>query len=127
MDDSTIWEPWQPEVGARVRVRLSNECRVGCREAAPPPHVSNDDLRAMMRTGIDVGVLYARDIALTSGHPAQCDGIAGTVTLVDRDPDKSGHYYQVMFDHLVEPGALIGMDLAAIELVPDDGWAKERA
>lgn len=39
------------------------------------------------------------------------------MTDVNRSMD-FGHYYRVMFDDAIEPGAYIGLDLAAIELEP---------
>ena len=101
----------------RVRVRLSSECQTECVNAAPPPTVSDDELRAMMRSGVDVATRYRGDNWVT-GHPEAVDGVSGTVTSVDRHSDMRGHYYRVMFDQTVDPGALIGMDLAAAELEP---------
>lgn len=110
-----FWEPWQPEIGQRVRVKLNGECQVEAHGAAPPPTVSDDELRSMMQAGEDVANRYYRDEWIT-GHPEVVNGVSGTVTSVDRRSDMAGHYYRVMFDQTVEPGALIGIDLAAVEL-----------
>lgn len=114
---SDIWEPWQPTVGQRVRVRLSPECKTACVNAAPPPTVMDDQLRSMMRNGVDVARRYQGDTWI-EGHPAAVDGVEGEITSIDRADEMMGHYYRVMFDQTIEPGALIGVDLAAIELEP---------
>lgn len=113
---SDVWEPWQPVIGQRVRIRLSLECQARAYHAAPPPSVSDDDLREMMRARVDVANRYAHDEWKT-GHPEVLDGAEGTVTDVNRAID-FGHFYRVMFDEAIEPGAYIGIDLAAIELEP---------
>ncbi len=112
---SEIWEPWRPEIGQRVRVRLSAECKTECHGAAPPPTVSDDELRTMMRAGEDVSTKYYRDEWI-AGHPEGFDGARGMIVSIDRQAGMAGHFYRVMFDETVEPGAYIGGDLAAVEL-----------
>jgi hypothetical protein len=70
----------------------------------------------MMRARVDVANRYAHD-EWREGHPDELDGVEGTVTDINRAMD-FGHYYRVMFDRTVEPGAYIGLDLAAAELEP---------
>lgn len=113
---SDIWEPWRPEIGQRVKIRLSAECQVRAFSASPPPGVSDDDLREMMRARVDVANRYAHD-EWRDGHPEWLDGSEGTVTDVNRAMDY-GHYYRVMFDEAVGPDSYVGIDLAAIELEP---------
>ncbi len=90
---SYVWEPWQPAVGDRVRVRLSGECRWD-------------------RDGI------AQD---DPGHDEEMlDGLLGTVTKHVPNVWKDGHHYRVEFE--VCPCGLATPDdpcyewLAAIEL-----------
>lgn len=111
-----IWEPWMPTIGQRVRVRLSAECQVTAYNASPPPSVSDDELREMLVSRMDVAQRYARDEWIT-GHPEVIDGAKGMVTDINRALD-FGHYYRIMFDATIEPGSFIGIDLAAIELEP---------
>lgn len=111
-----VWEPWRPEIGQRVRIRLSAECQSRGYHAAPPPSVSDDELREMMRARVDVASRYARD-EWSTGHPDVVDGIEGSVTDINRALDY-GHFYRVMFDVAIGDGAFIGMDMAAIELEP---------
>lgn len=113
---SKVWEPWTPGVGERVRVRLSAECEAQTFEATPPASIDDDELRAMMQSGVDVANQFATDNWI-KGHPPAVDGACGVVTNVDRDMEY-GHYYRVMFEQTVEPGAFVGIDLAAIELEP---------
>lgn len=114
---SDIWEPWVPEIGQRVRVRLSGECRVEKQLVTPPPHVSDDEVRRRTFAGEDVATIYSVTKHHTD-HPEQFEGETGTVALVDRSEELSGHYYRVMFDRLVQPGRYLGVDLAAVELEP---------
>ena len=113
---SDIWEPWLPVIGQRVRIRLSAECQARMFEARPSPWVRDDDLREMMRNRVDVANRFARD-EWHDGHPDGVDGAEGTVTDINRALD-FGHYYRVMFDETLGPGAHIGGDFAAIELEP---------
>lgn len=115
-EERRVWEPWVPEIGQRVRVRLSAECQTRMNHASPPPSVSDRTLRDMMRARVDVAARFARDDWMT-GHPGAMDGVEGTVTDIDQTLD-DGHYYRVMFDRNTEPDDYVGCDLAAIELEP---------
>ena len=115
-----IWEPWRPEIGQRVRVRTSAECRVNAYEATLPPGVDDDTLRRLMLDRMDVANRFATDTWIT-GHPECVDGAEGIVTDVRREAGMQGHYYHVMFGEAVGPEAVVGIDMAAIELEPADG------
>jgi hypothetical protein len=67
---STVYEPWSPKVGDRVRVRLSGECRWDRDGAA------EDD----------------------PSHDAILDGQLGTVVEIDRPAWHRGHDYFVALD-----------------------------
>lgn len=112
-----VWEPWRPEIGQRVRIRLSAECQAVMHAAAPPPTVSDDELRNLMSRGVDVATMFARDNQET-GHPRCLDGVRGEITAVYRDDAALGHYYRVLFDDVVGVNMYIGGDFAAIELEP---------
>ena len=96
---SEFWEPWQPEIGQRVRIRLSAECNVSwC------------------------------DDRYRDGHPIEADGATGTVVKDRPDPPLWGatHPYVVVFDEpIVAPLFADGREsmwhgnyFAAIELEP---------
>ena len=104
LDESTksreFFEPWHPEVGQRVRVRLSGECR------APLEPLSG---------GLRVGATYR--------HPQEFDGLSGTVIETrDKFYENSGHQYHVQLDtHVWVNGEPFWLDhFAAIELEPID-------
>ena len=117
LDESTksreFFEPWHPEVGQRVRVRLSGECRRPLHPEAPA--------RA------EGGVEY--------GHPEEFDGAIGRVSdalkvygliagfdyiqeVLDWNA-KYGHYYNVEME-MPWPGGWSDGCFAAIELEPID-------
>lgn len=99
-----FYEPWHPEVGQRVRVRLSGECNLPTRAGTPSAHMQ-------------------------PGHDVKFDGLIGTVTdrslICDDDReflDHYGHLYEVEFDIPVLIGNTVfqAEDLAAIEIEPID-------
>jgi hypothetical protein len=94
-----FWEPWQPEVGARVRVRYPGECNV------------------------DWGSVGDR-LGEYPGHPEEFDGVTGRVFQID--PHYGAHKYAVLFDLPVavvrkDDAKARGAHFAAIELEPLDG------
>lgn len=110
---SNIWEPWTPQIGQRVRVRLSAEClSSGVVTHAP---VDNAALRALIESGGDANQWGVE--SEETGHPPEIDGVEGTVLAIDRAID-DGHYYRVWFDAPVRPSECWGLDMAAIELEP---------
>lgn len=100
---SEAWEPWLPQVGDRVRVRLSGECRIEHDGEKGHPAVIDG------ATGV-----------VTTLHAPLCL-IVGTCLYADQ-----GHGYFVDLDVPVsdlpdEPtNLLVGTHLAAIELEPLD-------
>jgi hypothetical protein len=110
-----VWEPWRPEIGQRVRVRVSAECQAGGVATRAP--MSNRALRDLIESGGDAngwGVASPQE-----GHESEIDGVEGTVIAIDRRVEH-GHYYRVWFDKPIMPMVLLGLDLAAIELEPVD-------
>lgn len=98
----TIWEPVRFEVGDRVRVRLSGECKIAGEPGGP------------MAT---YGVV---------GCPLEFDGLSGVVADVTgwrgREPIQ-GHHIHVLFDEAVlwQGHRVKGDIFAACELIPLDG------
>jgi hypothetical protein len=105
-EPDTIWEPWRPEVGQRVQIRLSGECQ-------------HEATSVHLVTGVEMGRAY--------GHPADLDGRTGQVGVAPTPSDLSwsdGHVYAVYLDEplLVADGVrVVGLALAACELIPLDG------
>lgn len=102
-----FWEPWQPQVGDRVRVMLSPECRAVFRSRWA-------DSRQLMN-------------APSLTHIAGEDGRVGTVIDIEHaDEDIApGHIYLTQFDRPVFSSA-VGLfaeasTFAAVELEPLDG------
>lgn len=93
-------EPWQPQIGDRVRVRLNGECQAA--------------FVSRFGTGQAFG---------TSSHIAESDGEIGTVSvfgeLLISNPD---HPFTVEFDKLIwsasEASFFFGAAYAACELEP---------
>lgn len=63
MNSAEVWEPWQPKVGQRVRVRLSAECNMeyspetrGVRVSKHPVFGHPDVLDGMVGKVISVGL-----------------------------------------------------------------------
>jgi hypothetical protein len=85
-----VWQPWQPGIGDRVRVRLSGECR------------------------------WDRDGAATAtdnpGHDRVLDGQLGTAVEYDPNIWHSDHDYFVALD--TSPFDDVGEWLTAAELEP---------
>lgn len=108
-DCPAFYEPWQPKVGDRVRVRLSGECQAVCiyyRRAGAPLHKNIPDGR--------IGTVV-------EGHP-MID--ANDARLHARD----GHTYPVEFDDavLAPYGFIVGSHFAATELEPLDDDRERR-
>ena len=107
------YEPWHPQLGDRVRVRLSGECPVTPPEAEFKP----ESFTASVMREIDWP---------EKGHPEQLDGVEGTVDKITHEMDDvvdwwHGHWYGVWFDQPVkfEGGILChGLGFAAVELEP---------
>ena len=83
VDLDAPWQPWTPQVGDRVRVRLSGECR---RENDPNSPLSG------------AGVL--------EGHTLLRHGMTGTVDRLCRHSDcvRYGHVYTVILDEPIRLG-----------------------
>lgn len=105
----TPWEPWQPKIGQRVRIRLSRECD--------------------MRLDPDAGVVRRGDAR--AGDPAHNPDEDGRLGVVERhiEPGKSpsgddslrhGHAWFVRWvvPMKVGRGSYSGADYAACELEP---------
>lgn len=56
LDEPEVWEPWQPEIGRRVQVRLSPECRWSHLVAPPGSMATVVDV---LRSREDGGHSYA--------------------------------------------------------------------
>ena len=118
-ETTEYYEPWKPELGDRVRVRLSGECQDTPSEFDYPT-----------QSPIHVGWMQTlmRQVGWPDrGHPSAIEGTIGTVDqitheLEDLIPDWwHGHWYSVWFDTPVVLGAgvvLSGIQLAAVELEP---------
>lgn len=117
MSDSDVWEPWVPEVGQRVRVRLSAECRTEFEVARLAGQMTDDEARRRTLAGQDVFAFEDEDESFTT-HPNHIDGVTGVVGLIDRSPDSDGHFYRVLFDVKLMPDAIVGAHLSAAELEP---------
>lgn len=95
-EPDTVYEPWKPQVGDRVRISLSPECQQK---------------------------LYSWDALgspspIPGNHEWLCNGETGVIVDIDREPGvfgdpPNGHFYVVECDHGLE-------DFAAIELLPLD-------
>lgn len=101
--EQRFYEPWQPTVGQRVRVRLSGECR------------------RKLTDGV------GKQIGRRFGHHESFDGIGGVVTsplfASHSEPNSSqGHPYLVLFesDVTIDGHECVGDYFAAIELEPID-------
>ena len=100
---ASVWEPWQPQVGDRVRILLSGEC--GYHREVPR----------------DILPLWAMR-AMEAGFFARADGATGVVEYISRSDEEFwqecvrgsspaeaerifrsmlGHWYCVKFDHPV--------------------------
>lgn len=92
-----FWEPWQPAIGQRVRVRLSGECPAE-RENEMPRHLI--------------------------GHEPHVNGVTGIVTEPNECGCWNGHRFRVSFDVVQHsrryPDLLFlsGSVYAALELEP---------
>ena len=95
-----VWEPWQPQVGQRVRLRISPECE---------PHHDED-------FNYSWDYSFALPAALRSGHSGTIIGLVGGVFA------DLGHPYHVEFDDPIQVpwwnGGLVATKCAAIELEP---------
>lgn len=100
MEPEAVWEPWQPEVGQRVRIRLSGECPIEYRHA-------------------EAGYDRIRKVIEPVGHNPDESGRVGTVSAVQRE-ERGGHYYMVDYDRLLWQDDMwwAGAVYAAIELEP---------
>lgn len=109
IDEQTVerdgfWEPWQPVVGQRVRVRLNAECRVKPEEDSP-----DSDLQIV-------------------GHHDDEDGSIGQIKAIFTEMEspllvEQGHRFGVWWDGgMRKRGAdwVLGNVYAAIELEPLD-------
>lgn len=99
MDKREFWEPWRPEIGQWVRVRLSAECNQSW--FVTPIHA------------------YGSNVLQLDRHPAALDGATGEVIRVVEDD--GGHPYLVEFDEPVRIRltARVAQSLhAALELEP---------
>ena len=96
MEDSPeeVWEPWLPEPGTPVMVRISDEC--------PLPHQEWEH----RRTG-----------TVTEIPDATCLGWEFKQLATEKHPTMRGHYYQVEYDKRAPTGSH-GAMYAAIELEP---------
>lgn len=95
-----FYEPWRPQVGDRVRIQTSPECRIPALESS-----------------------HAQALGIREGHAEWENGRTGTVLLTEPLDDEFaeiGHYYLVGWDQPHESGGhVIDKDYyAAIELIP---------
>ena len=81
VDLDAPWQPWTPQVGDRVRISVSGECRA-----------SNQPDSPLSRAGV------------TTGHAPEEDGMTGTVVGVSNDHRRERHPYRVWFDRQVFVG-----------------------
>lgn len=90
------WEPWQPKVGDRVRVRLNGEC--------------HRRYHVMSLLGTHSDVRY--------GHVPEEDGRIGTVAIGPGRPSEPSHRFAVVYDVPMFSDGLpiVGGAYAAIEL-----------
>ena len=101
--NAEYWEPWQPEVGQRVRVHLSGECQ------------------RLMETRVERLPFGGREL---TGHPQEMDGVTGIVVPIEPWMDiTADHPYVVRFDEPLRlpeygVGRCLGTVFAAIELEP---------
>jgi len=100
-DETAVWESWAPEMGQRVRVRISAECRL-----RPCP-----------------GSYYERIGQV--GHPEYEDGLTGTVTSFGHPHSdflaNQGHTIDVEYDTYPDIGEgrrARGGTYCALELEP---------
>lgn len=119
MGESIYWEPWQPQPGQRVRIRLSGECQA--------QFISGYSDLAVL------GASFQRNFK-DSGHVPEEDGAEGTVVtsgvlgrlreVVSVPDTRSSHPYVVQFEPwLPTPsvgGTLRAAAYAACELEPID-------
>lgn len=94
-----IWEPFQPEIGSVVRIKIGGEC-----------NITMDG-----RATIGQGRIIDTEKQL---HPASYNNNIGVVVSIDKGNAAKGHYYRVM---TVKPisdskGDHLGGDFAALEL-----------
>jgi hypothetical protein len=87
-----IWEPWRPEIGQRVRVRISAECREDWGRG-PEGHPSWAD-------GL-TGIVVDKPYCVQNANPQAL----------------ARHPYSVLLDE-DGPGGTYGLRMAAIELEP---------
>jgi hypothetical protein len=102
VQDRDVWEPWAPEVGQRVRVRISPEC----------------DARFIARY-----TLNGEPATGAEHHFPEAHGATGIVTEVVTSGREAinGHRFHVQFDRGVSvpgTGHLLGICVAAIEMEP---------
>lgn len=96
-----IWEPYQLELGAVVRIRLSGECSATANFRRLTP-----------------GGTFQQSIEQTN-HPNIYDNKLGVVMQIDRSPKLIGHHYTVfLIDAAFSPkyGDMVGADFAHVEL-----------
>lgn len=113
LDGADVWEPWRPQIGECVRVRLSGECRiesVGC----DAPTFDHSVLRRHLASGASGNQWSTTSV---SPHDAAVDGASGVILAVNRTIE-GGHYYRVWFDAPVGFEGWAAEDFAACELIP---------
>lgn len=91
MSETGFWEPWAPQVGQRVVIRVTPECR---QDWGDGPWEHPDWANGLLGT-------IVRDERTLSGST----------------PARLGHPYVVDLDE-IGPGGTLGLFLAAIELEP---------
>lgn len=101
-----LWEPWQPTVGQRGRVRISAECRT-------PNKVRHAHTYQLLGRRF--------------GHRSEVDGATGVVDEVydpeGIDAESRSHRFHVRLDTKIlipKVGYFVGIALAAAELEPAD-------